>query len=774
MVNTIAVDGYTLDRETLDLAYEEYQELKKSGEYKEDYKWKVLEEINQWTDNHEITPKTVEEFIDLMRDLPPAVGLLDIESELDDLKTYISSNRDQAAKALRLLLSGDESLEERIRTFRESYPLKTHVCGYLFASYDMQNHAPLYVGFFHEFVDCFSDQDIENFGSVPGTYAAYHRCLQSLASYLEEKQGEEVSALDAHDFMYCSVSNSYNNRKNIQLKYLFRFAGEMGEMEERPESIIDKLRNFPDALHEKNLEYYRDAEKVNRIRFRVSQALQNRKSINLETIKEDVRQDYDKNVLHSWTDFTILSQLYLNYYRKRIRTFLEDLSRDLVDEIGKEDLTKHIVDFQGAQNFPTSRAWFALFPASIDNHTEAYQLFVGFQPECVDFGIAAGSDTEDGAVEDRTEITTEQELTFDRVLHSFEELEDQFYRLNERVGSSGTDDTVEFDERFRDIKTQLERQSQVVFYGPPGTGKTYTATNFARWWVNEQNEHSDIDEQVRTVTFHPSFSYEDFIEGLTARANEEGDVVYEVKDGVFREICEDARTAYFNAESASDAPNYVLIIDEINRGNLPRIFGETITLLEDDKRLDASNQMTAELAHSGDRFTVPPNLKVIGTMNTADRSIALVDAAIRRRFRFLHFPPDYELLCDEYGFEGTSDLRSTVEQDTDEENALQALSILALRRINQSIIQAGNLGKGKQIGHSYFIGRKSATAIRDAWRFEILPLLEEYYFGQFERMKREVFDGVNVGLIDWDREEIQDFDAAELKEALRAVVQQEE
>lgn len=310
--------------------------------------------------------------------------------------------------------------------------------------------------------------------------------------------------------------------------------------------------------------------------------------------------------------------------------------------------------------------------------------------------------------------------------------------------------------RADEILTQLRANGQVVFHGPPGTGKTYTARRFARWWVNEELEPT-TDEQIRFVTFHPSFSYEDFIEGLTAKESDHGSVSYEMDPGIFRDICEDATDAYTQTPEGQQAPPYVLIIDEINRGNLAKIFGETITQLELDKRLDAEEEIKLSLAHSGDSFVVPPNLYLIGTMNTADQSISLVDAALRRRFGFLSFPPEYDVFPEQYDFD---------QLDPDFEQLLRT-SIDALHIINRNILETGELGKGKQVGHSYLLGHETVEDIVNAWRFNILPLLDEYYFGEIGRLQSVLFETESTALFDVDRREIASFDDDTLLTELR-------
>ncbi|WP_050052157.1 hypothetical protein [Halostagnicola sp. A56] len=154
-------------------------------------------------------------------------------------------------------------------------------------------------------------------------------------------------------------------------------------------------------------------------------------------------------------------------------------------------------------------------------------------------------------------------------------------------------------------------------------------------------------------------------------------------------------------------------------------------------------------------------------MNTADRSIALVDAALRRRFRFISFPPNYTALIDYYDdFEDLEDVRETAQTDSNPYRSLVALSILALRELNDQIVDTPDLGKGKQIGHSYLMGPENVSEVLDAWRYEILPLLEEYYFGQFDRIREELFRGSGDRLFHWEMEEIADFTADDLRRTL--------
>ena len=240
------------------------------------------------------------------------------------------------------------------------------------------------------------------------------------------------------------------------------------------------------------------------------------------------------------------------------------------------------------------------------------------------------------------------------------------------------------------VQGTLTDRLDLIKQGPPVTNKP---EDFIRW-----------------VTFHQSYAYEDFVEGLRPKSDpsESNNLSFEMKPGIFRSLC---------ALAQEDPANqYVLVIDEINRGNIAKVFGELMTLIEADKR----GSLSVELPYSKETFHVPSNLVIVGTMNTADRSIALLDVALRRRFAFLELLPEPELL--------DSITISVVDEDV--------LNLgTYLRKINRRISELR--GADYQIGHSYFLPLKGftdetekLTCLDDIWNYQVVPLLKEYFYGQ--------------------------------------------
>ena len=290
------------------------------------------------------------------------------------------------------------------------------------------------------------------------------------------------------------------------------------------------------------------------------------------------------------------------------------------------------------------------------------------------------------------------------------------------------------------VQSILERKGQVILYGPPGTGKTFWARQagldlaglaafgqtFEKLDANGRTRVEGGEAQrglFRMCTFHPAYGYEDFIEGYRPAKGRDGALVFGLTDGIFKRICSDAER--------EPRLQFYLLIDEINRGDIPQIFGELLTLLERDKR-----GQEVHLPVSGERFSVPGNVHIIGTMNTADRSIALLDTALRRRFGFLELMPNPALLGD-----------AVVANSIPLNGWLAALN----DRIREHI---GRDARNLQVGHSYLM--KGGKPISDFAEFvqvlaeDIIPLLEEYCYEDYSALARIL----GAGIVDDSRQRI--------------------
>lgn len=295
------------------------------------------------------------------------------------------------------------------------------------------------------------------------------------------------------------------------------------------------------------------------------------------------------------------------------------------------------------------------------------------------------------------------------------------------------------DKKMNDKNNKTYIPLNQILYGPPGTGKTYTTIDKTLEILNYDDDEIKIkleslginildddrnnkkqlfdyfikQGQIRFVTFHQNYGYEEFVEGIKPtilkKDNQtsevkENNINYAVKDGIFKALCQKAQEDEKNP--------YILIIDEINRGNISKIFGELITLIEKDKRIGEPEELSLTLPYSGESFGVPSNLYIIATMNTADRSIALMDTALRRRFEFIEMMPDGEKL-----------------KNIDIENInLQEM----LKAINDRIEYLYD--REHTIGHTYFMYIENLDDLKRVFQTKIIPLFQEYFYEDYAKI----------------------------------------
>ena len=312
------------------------------------------------------------------------------------------------------------------------------------------------------------------------------------------------------------------------------------------------------------------------------------------------------------------------------------------------------------------------------------------------------------------------------------------YIIRTQSGDVGTDSSDEENSRegvneggMGPDYEMIQLPINIILYGPVGTGKTLLANKLAmqiidgkitnmqqvRQLLDNNFEETSIEDNhlIRNVTFHKSYGYEQFIEGIFPETDRDGRTSFGIRDGIFKSFSNLAKESLEKGE----ASRFVMVIDEINRGDISRIFGELITLIEKDKRKRGikSPGMEIELLYSQEKFSVPINLFLIGTMNTTDKSIALLDLALRRRFYFVEVRPSINVL------------KKYVEGLEEE---LKSIVIFIFQKLNEKIREYK--GEDYGVGHAYFMEIGSGDDLIDIWNFRIMPLLKEYFYDEEQNL----------------------------------------
>jgi MoxR-like ATPase len=418
----------------------------------------------------------------------------------------------------------------------------------------------------------------------------------------------------------------------------------------------------------------------------------------LENIKADIAKNFAKNVFHAWSlSFRLLYPLIYAQYKENVIQTLAELMDAFQKDLGLQTITKiKDVHLDGPQNQGYERLWYAIYNNSHKNQKTAKQLFFHIN-DGFEYGLLS---VQNQSINNLTKSMT---FNYQEVLDCFKQF------VNEIIN----DDISKYDDMIN-LKELLEYKKQIILQGPPGTGKTYAAKDLAEFMVSGEINYDkdaqahfiDSSEQIEIIQFHPAYTYEDFIRGIVTEPV--GDKINFIsKDKLFLELVN-------KAVKDPDNKPYVLIIDEINRANLSSVLGELIYALEyrgqNFKSMYANKDGKFELK-------IPENLFIIGTMNTADRSVGHIDYALRRRFAF------YDVLP------------TRIESDEFELELFEKVSKLFVKEIKSSVqeLQASeHLSLEFQdrpqdiwLGHSYFFTKHSLD-FKLRIQYEIIPILQEY------------------------------------------------
>ncbi|MFJ7827892.1 AAA family ATPase [Psychrobacillus sp. NPDC096623] len=828
----------------IDISFRRYLDFKKTATYDESYKLEILSRVNEFLVGLEITEFNVVDIVKKIQKENPQSGSFVHWSNTGDLVKFADARPTEVAELLNQLYDADFRIIERIEKFREAgkafdpkISLGAPLFGYLLAAYNYKQY-PLYKEeVFKDLKKSFGIE--EKLSSVQANYDMYFTMCEITLESLKDKY-PKLTMLDIQDYFFCSTQFD-EIKVESAVEYLFDLAKKIHYFKGHPEEMLDSISKISPEMLSTYREKYRNEEKVKQIRFIVLDKLMEEGSLSvpeLEDIKERVSVKYETNILKSWTNFTILFELF--YIDKKLR--VKEEQRKIHEAIqrfeafnGLKFVERKVLNgFNWNQHFGGSECWLAVYEERYSSHRIAPQFFVSIDEEKIRYGLLHGDQHPKRGVGTVEKIFNIEEFNFNRFKKKMEEavksepdtvtqngeeyipetetstntwleliqndeifLESDLVYLKKMVELGGEasatqlsvaldrhhssfnmpvvqlakrvleatdiqpnlrdngnnvywnvlfegeydnqffvwklkpnlkaaleiimEDKVEIEfpvytkedflrevffehKKYDTITNLLHYKKNIILQGPPGVGKTFVSKRLAYSLMGERDE-----SRVEMVQFHQNYSYEDFVMGF--RPDNNG---FSLQHGIFYEFCE---KAWKNPEK-----DYYFIIDEINRGNLSKIFGELFMLIERDKRDDF-----VTMGYSKKQFTVPSNVYLIGTMNTADRSLAQLDVALRRRFAFVSLEPSFNEKWKE----------AMLKEGVSSELVVRILN--AVEKWNEEISSDFQLGSGYTIGHSFFTsipeGMDETVWFNGILQYEVQPLLEEYFFDRPEIVK---------------------------------------
>lgn len=730
---------------------------KESARWQEAYKWEVLPELNKKFTAEKITSKNIADKVELLKDFNPQTGSFVHWSNLDDLAQLVEKDSERVAKQLNILLSGKDMLFKRINCFREEMKqldedasLGTPLFGYLFAAFNPKKY-PIYKGStFKHLRDLLNKAEEWRSYTIGMKYQMFRDLCLEMGRLLNSeyelksvtKNGVDVkpgiTALDGQDFFYYLEKIADSSVETLSKTAV--------NDDQKQEEIV-KLRF--QGFTEETFDYLQTLAKDTSYEAvkPISDEIHRTAVYPLKRLLLDIGDNFDnRDILGLEKETYLTSRLFKANPRFGAYPYIwgalyqKDKSRissmQFFASIDQNGLTYGIFPSSNEDVIDLLKRNLEKYGHELRNYlpTDFFDEFL-FTTDSTKDGTVRTYDNIDG-YKDILDKYKETDLSINKTINPedvlaagpklFHTIKEDFEKLVPLYAFGISNDPIKLLERYYDlveaetehkiskeevlseifmkettfdeIMELLQSRRQIILQGPPGTGKTFIAKRLANYLAQSQ-------ANVETIQFHPSYAYEDFIEGYRPR-EEEG---FELKDGIFKIFCQ-------KAQAAPDS-NFVLIVDEINRGDLAKVFGELMYLLE-------YRDQEVKLTYSKEFFKIPDNVYLIGTMNTADRSLAIMDYALRRRFLFATLPPKLVYL-----------------QDWLEVNDAQISTgklIDKLRAANEEIAQLMRTDD-YAIGHSFFMHEDmDPTTLKRVINYEIKPLLLEYFNDRETQAKKVI------------------------------------
>ena len=654
-----------LDHDLMGAVALEYRVFVEENPEAEAFKYEILQRLNEQLDIDDLHAENISDFAHLLQSENPKSGSFVHWMETSGFVEYVDENPEEAAELIRnLFVPTDRTLSERISALRSS--AKSHVqnfscgtpfVGYLMSAYDRWNYAIYKDSSFKTFAKMF---DLSIPSDIGDKYEFYLAIGTAIREFFQDQYGEDTSMLQAQNVMY--VSTEYPGQEfKIYLRYLYGFSQQLHCFKNNTGQFISAIEDLPEHYLHQERRKYEDEEKVGRIRYRILNSIIDEGFISetdVEQIAGEVSDIYEKDILHSWTHFSILFQIYYDHFKERIRRFLQTMHREIGEYLRTNGLPvkldNTISDYSWNQNFGSTRCWLAFFPEDKASHKQAVQFFLAVAGEGIEYGLVSGSEFAGDRIR-KVEMEADLDrISFDRIIRHYAELSDEYEHANslEPVGpedghiSSCPPSSLSIDfykgisfdglhfpnmERLRkQVETAIRNGRHLMLIGPPGTGKSRLATAICKSYGAEH----------KMVTATSDWSTYETIGGYRP----DRDMKLQFSPGVFLDCFKDIATG--------EMRNQWLIVDELNRADMDKAFGSLFSVLAGDsvtlsyrapseKNVVVRPQRPQEALQNGadgsdHEFIIPRDWRMLATMNTYDKmSLYEMSYALMRRFAFV-------------------------------------------------------------------------------------------------------------------------------------------
>jgi MoxR-like ATPase len=658
------------------IAIREYMKFKGTKYWGEGYKWETFSGMNAEVGQKRINAENIVDHIKYYQKHNPPSGSFVHWSSISDLLAFAEDEPVTVAELFNNLYEEDLDVDNRIRNFYDkgkaynpSLKLGTPLFGYLLAGYDAEKY-PLYKDeIFRDFLKTFTIS--ESMGDIASKYTAYYSICKQLIDYFQsEGYMENPTMLDAQDFIYC-ISQYESLYTKIGVIYLSNHSKRLEHYSNSTLDFLDYIVTLDSEYLSKISNKYRDNQKINMIRYRICEKILGDGSITtdeLKNIQSQVSNMYDTDILKAWNDFRVLFPFYYEQYKEKInieiRKLYDSIKRieELKGERFKAD--KYICDFLGPHNFGSTFCWFAIYPEEKKDHKEAAQLFFYIDSNKVNYGLEFGSNIKpersDNAY-DRLETVSPEDFVFDRMKQKYIEVFNLYKSINETDNATAEDSgekededdiqglasveipTVSFDREIElnslyfqnkdiilnQIATALETGKHIILIGPPGTGKSKLAKEICNSY--------EVEYKMSTAT--SDWSTYNTIGGY--KPSNDGTLYFD--EGIFLSSIRD--------KQSKEPINRWLIIDELNRADIDKAFGELFSALAGDQVvlsfkvknqgiiIKPQSKEEEQIEPSDHVYIIPRDWRIIGTMNTYDKaSLYEMSYAFMRRFAFIPVP----------------------------------------------------------------------------------------------------------------------------------------